>query len=190
MNRLLCSPLRLAAVLASGLIGAALVVVSWMWMNDMLTWDRPVDLIEQLHQPSEVSGWDQNGLLLKDGRKVALPNCIKMSATSNALPHLTRKGVEITREGRVVGLVRIWNWCGTCARGEHIERVDIADALFYLQEGEWSIELPASFKSWFASESPTKSPFSEWGWEISDYGRFGTFHRLLNELHSRREERN
>ncbi len=183
MNHSLCSPLRLAGVFAAGLIGTTLVVASWMWNEGMLTWDRPVDVIEELHEPAEVTGWDQRGLILKSGLIVPLPNCIKMPESSVALEQMTKRGVEITPEGRVIGLVRVWSFCGTCLPRERIDRIDIADTLYFLREGDWAIAASSSYE---LSISAPKV-LNERGFELGSLWYYNSLHSSLARSRSESE---
>lgn len=192
MKPLQYAPLRTASVLFVGLVGSILVVTSWMWSNGMLARDQRVDVIEKLQEPAEVAGWDERGLLLKDGRVVPLPECLKMPSKSEALSHLTKRGVEITGDGRVIGLVRVWNSnsCGTCYRGEYIVRVDIADALFFLKDGEWAVPPSERTNTFLESRSGTSNQITELGWETGSFRKFELVGELLADDRSRREPRN
>ncbi len=180
MKHSLCSPLRLAGVLAAGLIGTTFFVSSWMWNEGMLTWDRPVDVIEQLHEPAEVTGWDQRGLILKSGGIVPLPNCTKMPESSVALEQMTKRGVEITPEGRVIGLMRVWSFCGTCLPRERIDRIDIADTLYFLREGEWAIAASSSYELTISAPKV----LNERGFELGSLQYCYSLHCLLERSRS------
>jgi hypothetical protein len=96
----------------------------------------PVDIIETLESPVAVITWGTTGLVLADGSTVPLPGIDALPAESDVLTQTTARGVEITPDGRVIGLVRIHHWCGNDPVREHLIRVDIADLLAYRQYTE------------------------------------------------------
>src|SRR5262245_13928214 len=98
----------------------------------------PIRKVEVLHSPTLVTGWSEDGLRLADGRILQLPGFRKLPRESAALTEATKRGVEIASDGRVYGLVRIWHWCGNDPVREHIARVDLADMLMFLRQGEWA----------------------------------------------------
>ena len=67
----------------------------------------PVHKIESLQAPVAVKGWTPDGLSLSDGRVVSLPGVHALPSVSAALSEMTKRGVKVTRDGRVYGLVRI-----------------------------------------------------------------------------------
>src|SRR5436189_5371495 len=84
----------------------------------------PVNLVERLDSPSSVRGWSEDGVVLADGRSIKLPGFRRLPTASKALSEATKRAVEITPDGRVVGLARVHHWCGNDPLGEHIARVD------------------------------------------------------------------
>ena len=130
----------------------------------------PIRMVDVLHSPSLVTGWSEDGLRLADGRTVQLPGFRKLPRKSAALTQTTKRGVEIAGDGRVFGLVRVLHWCGNDPVREHVARVDVADMLMYLREGEWSAP-PSAEALEFASQTPG-GRFSEWGWDVSEFAIF------------------
>lgn len=167
--------------LALAVIVLSLLVIFWVVTPGLFPSGTAEDIIEQLASPVQVVGWNAEGIVLEDKRTIRLPDCRRMPVESQALPHLTKQGVEITSEGRVIGLVRIWNWCGTCARGEHIVRVDIADALYFFSEGEWDAPASRYAREMIETSARIEQPFSKWGWNISSYGMFVSVHSSLTQ---------
>jgi hypothetical protein len=53
---------------------------------------------------------------------------------------------------------------------EHIARVDVADMLMYLRQGEWS-NPPSAEALEFASRT-SGGRFSKWGWDVSEFANF------------------
>ncbi|MBI5773620.1 MAG: hypothetical protein HZA89_07755 [Verrucomicrobia bacterium] len=136
-------------------------------------------VIEKLESPIAASSWSEEGLVLADGRQIQLPGFAKLPKTSTALAEATKRGIEISTDGRVVGLVKVHHWCGNDRVGEHIARVDIARMLTFLGEGELETALTDEEKSMFLP--PRESRFSEFGWNVSDFAQFSGWSRFLTE---------
>jgi hypothetical protein len=128
----------------------------------------PIHKIESLHAPIVAKGWTPDGLLLSDGRMVQLPGIHALPSASPALSEMTKRGVEISADGRVYGLVRIHHWCGNDPVREDIARVDISDAMIFLHIGQTIA--PVSESDLTAREAGGR--FTEWGWNISEYMQF------------------
>jgi len=142
----------------------------------------PIHKVEHLNLPIQVIRWTEDGLQLSDGRMLPLPGFKKLPLTSSALAEATQGGVEITTDGRVIGLVEIHHWCGNDPVRKHIARVDIAHLLRFLKQGEpsgpfldeeiipenglgvetsgWDPSSFMLFKSWSESQSRERSPSS------------------------------
>ncbi len=139
----------------------------------------PVRIIEELHDPVEVVGWNKAGLRLRDGRLARLPGMLELPETSEALSQATARGVELT-EGRVLGLVRVHHFCGRDAVREHVARVDLAHLLRYAKQGK-SEPLPFP-----ADEDPgtcryDEPPFDEPGWRSTDFYAFTYWSERLSK---------
>ncbi|MDR3457727.1 MAG: hypothetical protein P4N60_09800 [Verrucomicrobiae bacterium] len=128
----------------------------------------PIHKIETLHAPVAVKGWTPDGLSLADGRTVSLPGIHALPAVSPALSELTKRGVELSADGRVYGLVLVHHWCGNDPVREDISRVDISDALMFLHIGQTAAPVPESGTTARAAGGR----FTEWGWNISEYVQF------------------
>jgi len=142
----------------------------------------PIHKIERLNSPIRVIQWSEAGLRLSDGRLLSLPGIKKLPLTSLALAEATRAGVEITIDGRAIGLMEIHHWCGNDPVRKHVARVDIAHLLRFLRQGEPSgpfvdedaipengLGMEASgwdpgsfmlFKTWSESQGRDRSPTS------------------------------
>jgi hypothetical protein len=135
----------------------------------------PVRQIETLQSPFSVTSWSEIGLRLADGRTVQLPGFRKLPTVSPALSEVTKRGVEIASDGRVYGLVRVHHWCGNDAVREHIARVDVADVLMFVREGEW-VTMPSQ-ESLAYSCRTQGGTFSQWGWRIEEFMLLGAWRR-------------
>lgn len=134
----------------------------------------PIPEIESLHAPVAVKGWTSDGLSLSDGRLVQLPGLHALPSASAALSEMTKRGVEISADGRVYGLVRVHHWCGNDPVREHIARVNISDALIFLHVGQAVAPVPKSDDT----VREVGGRFTEWGWNISEYLQFQAWQHL------------
>ena len=130
---------------------------------------RHMGRVERLNSPVTITGWTERGLQTADGRLVEIPNIRHLPASSLAISEFTKRGIEIDSNGRVIGLVRTWHWCGNDPISAEILRVDLSGALAFLQIGEPVELLPETD---FPIAKPGGRFNSEWGWNVSEYGHF------------------
>jgi len=134
---------------------------------------------QTLHSPIQVEGWDENGLLLEDGRRVQLPGFTKLPLESAALAEAVSQGVQITRAGRVHGLVRV----PIRESFSLVQTVDISLLLLFLGQGEprrATLEKELSLleqyyapHDWFLPEYPPAGLFMADGWNVHEFDTFG-----------------
>lgn len=131
-------------------------------------------IVETLNHPVRLLGWDPEGVTLEGGRKVPLPELSKLPPSdSPVLQSVLAGGVEVSPEGRLFVLVKIWHWCGNDPLREHVARVDLSRFLLFTGEGE-----PARPLSRFAKEGvrPDRerilSDFQRCGWSVGDFQRY------------------
>lgn len=155
----------IAMLIASVILGA--IIAAWPLVHNLVTYGRffPKIIVEKLNNPVEVSGWDDDGLVTDNGQHIPIPNIRKLPKTSLELSMVVAKGIEKS-DGRIIGLVRVWHWCGNDSVGEHIVRVDIGHILEYLSIGEF--ETPINPPHWPISAGQ----FDTHGWRVGDYYRF------------------
>ena len=162
---------RGSIIVASAIVLTAIgLSFAWPHIDHYLLTARffPIDKIERLSSPVSVRGWDEACLLLADGRRVQLPEFARLPVKSPALSEATKRGVEIAVDGRIYGLVRVHHWCGNDPVREHVARVDLSHMLTFIREGERTT--PPSDSDVMAHE--TGGQFSEWGWEVGEFGRY------------------
>jgi hypothetical protein len=130
----------------------------------------PIEHVETLSDPVKVLRWTDTALVLADGRQVPLRGIAELPHDSPALTAVTSEGVEVGPDGAVIGMLPIHHYCGNDPVRKHIARVDVAQLLLYLGEGE-----PTS------GHRPQRSMpflFNQWGWNASEYFAFqGETHR-------------
>ncbi len=124
--------------------------------------------VEALRSPIAVEGWSASGLSLPGRRILGLPGFDALPASSAALAEGTKRGIEIGKDGRVYGLLRVHHWCGNDPIREHIARVDLALLLLYLGEGKSSEPIPPP--PW--SVTNASSAFSGAGWRVEEFNGF------------------
>lgn len=113
-------------------------VVNWDSILDLILlgyW--PQSHIEQLNHSVAVNSWGPEGLHLANGSIVQLPGFTRLPTKSEALSRIAREGVELSPDGRVTGLIRIWHTCGNDALRNDVRRVDVAHVLEFMREGEF-----------------------------------------------------
>ena len=127
-------------------------------------------LIDELQSPVGVAGWSDTALLLADGRAVGLPGIQELPGSSVGLAQAIRRGVELSPDGRVYGLVRVHHWCGNDPVREHIARVDLSYLLMFVGEGKTAGQIKPDLRLMIAQKPGGR--FSKWGWEYSEYLQF------------------
>jgi hypothetical protein len=162
------------AILASAAFATSLVL-AWPYIEYyQLTGSfTPIQKIETLHSPIQVVGWSAQGLRLADSRVIQLPGFCELPATSDVLTEATGRGVELSPDGRVFALVRINHWCGNDPVRVHVVRVDLADMLTFLGEGERDEPLSDDARNDLAKDSDRE--FSKFGWNIDGFYSFGSW---------------
>jgi len=156
----------IVAAIGLGAVGATYLWFHLAFYNLTRHWS-PIHKVDVLQSPVSVASWSQNGLHLTDGRTLQLPGFRGLPEKSDALTETTKRGVEIGGDGRVYGLISVHHWCGNDPVREHIARVDIADMLMFLGEGDWT--KPPSPEALKMSRAKSSRGFSEWGWNVSDF---------------------
>ena len=136
-----------------------------------------IDKIDSLTNPVAVSGWTERGIRLADGRIVGLPGIIRMPEISFALAEALRQGVEISRDGRIFGLVRVWHWCGNDPIGKHVVRVDISRLLMFLDEGQHA---PVNPPPCAYPCEPDGGRFTENGWDPGEFRAFMEWNEAID----------
>jgi hypothetical protein len=135
----------------------------------------PIRKVDKLCSPVAITGWVEEGLRLADGRIVQLPGFRKLPLKSGALAEVASRGVEIGSDGKAYGLIKVHHGCNRDPVREHIARVDIADLLMYLGEGELTTPLSGNALEYAASEP---GAFSRWGFSLVDFSRFQSWQTL------------
>jgi len=133
-----------------------------------------IQKMEKLQSPVAVTQWGPDGLYLADGRTVPLPGLRSLPVDSPALTEVTKRGVEVHADGRVMGLVRVHHWCGNDPVREHIARVDLSDMMTFLRVGEPVASVPEV-------EGLAREPggtFTEWGWRIGEFFQYQSWQSI------------
>src|SRR5262249_17385734 len=126
--------------------------------------------------PVAVTKWSSDGLSLSDGRTVPIPGLRSLPSDLLALAQATKRGVEVSADGRVFGLVRVQHWCGNDPVREHIARDELSDMMTFLRVGVPSGPVPEA--EYLAGEPGGE--LSEWGWRIGEFLEFQAWQDLKN----------
>jgi hypothetical protein len=145
-------------------VAAIVLSILVLWGLSPLGFTLPVFKYEPLNSPQRVVGWSGKGLMLADGR-VVLPKGMKtLPLRSAALAELTRRGVEVDRDGQVYGQVNLWHWCGNDPVRSDVRRVDIAHVLAFVREGKSDLRFRHTSHGNLSRQISDRG-----GWAISEY---------------------
>ena len=158
----------------------ALVAAAWKQIDYyMLTGSFfPIEKIETLTNPVQVTGWTTNGLQLTNGQTAKIPGMTELPVESAALTEATKRGVQIDADGRMWALVQIHHWCGNDPVRNHIAKVDLSEFLTFLQEGKPEHAIPAPE----LLPTTSGSKFSEFGWQVGEWYQFDAWRRYKDSL--------
>lgn len=145
-------------------VAAFVLSVLVLWGLSPLGFTLPIFRYEPLNNPERVVGWSAKGLGLADGRVVLPKGMRALPLKSAALTELTRRGVEVGRDGRVFGQVKLWHWCGNDPVWSDIRRVDIAQVLAFLREGKSKLKFAHPARSLFETQIDRHR-----GWNVSEF---------------------
>jgi hypothetical protein len=124
-----------------------------------------------------VKTWDQDALVLADGRRVPIPGLKELPQTHSVVLRLaTRNGIEPQPDGRVLALLPVYSKWG--AEGWHPQfRVDLSRLLLYTEEG-----IPDRPLSEDAHRCLAKSPtIDERGYEAQEFLSFRAWNDLIDQ---------
>lgn len=124
---------------------------------------------EKLTRPKTVLRLTEQGLVLSDGSVVPLQGIDRLPINEPQLNALVDQQVEVTSDGHVIGLFKIWHWCGHDPVGRHIARVDVGHLLRYFGHGH----VPKRAEGFRARGD--ENPLDPYGWNVSGYNRFHWF---------------
>jgi hypothetical protein len=127
-------------------------------------------IVEELDSAVAITGWSNQGLILADGQTVKLPEIQVLPLSSAALSEATKRGVELGRDGRVIGLVRVHHWCGNDPMREHIARVDLSYLLAFVGQGQLAVPLDPELQ--IRTAQAPGGRFSPYGWEVGEFLQF------------------
>ena len=127
----------------------------------------PRSHVDHLNNATNVIRWDEDGLVLTGGRRVIPQGMTKLPKDSATLAIATKEGVEVTPDGRVFGLVKLWHWCGNDAVRYDLSKIDLAQLLAYHHEGQSTLKPYEYSKHSFVETGGG----SDHGWSISSFSR-------------------
>lgn len=123
-----------------GLIALSMVPIGCGAMNYMtfgsLWRHSQVDIL----QPKRiVRSWNEQGLLLDDGRRVLPAGMTALPARSDALTAITKRGVQVDADGQVFGLLSLFHTCGNDPVGYDLRKINVAHFLLFYGEGTGTV---------------------------------------------------
>ena len=123
-------------------------------------------VVERLEHPTPVSSVGADGVHLSDGRFVGWGIGGLVPPGLTALEALTAHGVEVGSNGRAIGLVEVWHWCGNDSIHEHLARVDLGAVLEFMGgRATPGTDQPLDF-------ADAEGQFTPRGWDVSSWWRF------------------
>ena len=135
--------------------------------------------MEALHEPRLVWQITAEGLVLENGSLVKIPYVQNIPTNLPVLMAATQRGVEIDKDGQVIGLIQIWHWCGNDPIRSHVGRIDLTGLLL------------------FAGATPTEAALTnvvpvaqevdleKWGLNISQYMQMQHLAWRIEEEHNK-----
>lgn len=124
---------------------------------------RRTGRIEVLLDPKVVQAVSMQGLILADGSIVKIPYVSEVPTNLPVLQEAVKRGVEIDQQGHVVGLIKVWHWCGNDPVRSHVGRVDLSSLLLFAGSR------PAQGVSTNHFPVAEMIDLREWGLDISQY---------------------
>jgi hypothetical protein len=119
-----------------------------------------------LERPAPVERIEDGGLVLRDGRRIEWGFEVPHAAQVRALQAAVAQGVELTPDGRAIGLVRIHHWCGNDSIRLHWERVDVRALLEFLPQARFAAPRFAGDLAW------SNPQFGKHGWRVDAWREF------------------
>jgi hypothetical protein len=140
-------------------LGLLALVVATLIVLGPFVWFRMHErsIVEELRDPVPVERVEAEGPLLADGTRWRWPQEPLAQAHTALVERFLEHGIEVSSEGRAIGLIRIHHWCGNDPIGQHVARVDLSDLLAYM------------------AAHPERSPvgmFTTHGWNVSQWYSF------------------
>jgi len=101
----------------------------------------PLFQIERLNSPVKVTAINVDGLLTEDGRKLTIKYIPTIPTELPALRDAVRDGIEVDRDGYLVGRLKIHHWCGNDPVRYHLGKVNLS-CLLILSGAPTNLPLP------------------------------------------------
>jgi hypothetical protein len=157
----------------------AYVVVMWclqLFMPGGRHFFRRVGRVEVLNAPAGVRQITPGGLVLENGSLVKIPYVEHVPTNLAVLVAAVSSGVEIDKDGHVIGLIKVWHWCGNDPIRSHIGRIDLTGLLLFAGA------TPTQSVPTNAFPVAEKINLTEWGLDISQYMRMQTIPTMIEML--------
>ncbi|MCX7009975.1 MAG: hypothetical protein NTY53_22495 [Kiritimatiellaeota bacterium] len=134
---------------------------------------------ETLQAPSAVRQITPEGLVLANGALLKIPYVQTIPTNLPVLVAATQSGVAVEPTGHVIGLIKVWHWCGNDPVRSHVGRIDLTGLLI------------------FAGAAPTEAALTnvvpvaqkvdlrKWGLNISQYSQMNIVAWMVEEEHNK-----
>jgi len=164
----------------SAILGGTLTLL-YCGCNVMLTGSPiPLSHIETLHSPVRVTTWVESGLVLADGRVIAVPGHPKLPNESKALSEAMSRGVEVGKDGSLTGLVRFFHGCGNDPVRFDLRRINIGHLLSFFEMRALDEHASLNKEGFYEPGPFTKTgAFGDSGWYSAEGGMFFHYERWV-----------
>lgn len=135
--------------------------------------------VEVLQAPRMVRQITAEGLLLENGSLVKIPYVQNIPTDLPVLVAATQRGVEIDKDGQVIGLIKVWHWCGNDPIRSHVGRIELTGLLLFAgatpTEAALTNVVPVA----------QKVDLEKWGLNISQYMQMQHVAWRIEEAHAK-----
>ena len=118
---------------------------------------------ETLQAPRQIRQITPEGLILENGALLKIPYVQSIPTNLPVLLAATQRGVEVEPSGQVIGLIKVWHWCGNDPVLSHLGRVDLTGLLLFAGATPTEPDLTN------AVPRPERIDLEKWGLNISQY---------------------
>ncbi len=132
--------------------------------------------VEPLNDPQSVESITAEGLVTPQGTLIRIPYVTEVPTDLPILEVAIAEGVEVGDNGRVVGRIKIWTWCGNCDFGPRVGRIDLS-ALILAAGSQAGLEVPPEALE--AIESDRKVVYTPHGMRFNRYYDVARIAKLL-----------
>ena len=161
-------PLKFSVVLTLTLLVGAIGFFVWPFVGPF----RHEGHAETLQTPRQIRQITPEGLILENGTLLKIPYVQSIPTNLPVLLAATQRGVEVEPSGQVIGLIKVWHWCGNDPVLSHRGRVDLTGLLLLAGATPTEPDLTN------AVPRPEHIDLEKWGLNIDQYLQMRCLGRL------------